>query len=95
MAEAALYCAHRTCTFLSCAFCDKKGTWPLLLILPLQSAVEGVPREELKREAAQSVAVSYQAWSIFIPHALARPTIKTPMKSGWVCPFAMARLHFA
>ena len=69
----------------------RAGGRPGHLPLPLQSAVEGVPREAQEREAAQSVAVSYQAWSIFIPHALARPTTKTPMKSGWVCPFAMAR----
>ena len=25
MAEAALYCAHRTSTFLSCAFCEQEG----------------------------------------------------------------------
>ena len=25
VAEAALYCAHRTSTFLSCAFCEQKG----------------------------------------------------------------------
>jgi hypothetical protein len=23
--EAAHYCAHRTCTFLSCAFCEQEG----------------------------------------------------------------------
>jgi hypothetical protein len=86
VAEAALYCAHRTTYMLppSSLFisqgwglidlplrasnegllrprvaraqkiirlhpvlcsASKKGTWPLLLILPLQSAVEGVPRE--------------------------------------------------
>ena len=32
---------------------SKKGTWPLPLILPLQSAVEGVPREAQEREAAR------------------------------------------
>ncbi len=25
VAKAALYCAHRTSTFLSCAFCDQEG----------------------------------------------------------------------
>ena len=25
VAEAALYCAHRTSTFLSCAFCEQEG----------------------------------------------------------------------
>jgi|CXWL01.1.fsa_nt_gi hypothetical protein len=29
VAKAALYCAHRTSTFLSCAFCEQEGTWPL------------------------------------------------------------------
>ena len=31
---------------------SKKGTWPLPLILPLQSAEEGVPREAQERKAA-------------------------------------------
>ena len=33
MAEAALYCAHRTSTFLSCAFCEQE--WHLAAPLPL------------------------------------------------------------
>ena len=32
---------------------SKKGTWPLPLILPLQRAEEGVPREAQEREAAR------------------------------------------
>src|SRR5678810_671038 len=36
VAKAALYCAHRTSTFLSCAFCEQEGhlVTPSLLRLP-------------------------------------------------------------
>ena len=51
VAKVALYCAHRTSTFLSCAFCEQEGHLAAPLPL-LQSAEEGVPREAQERKGA-------------------------------------------
>ena len=51
--EAALYCAHRTSTFLSCAFCEQKGhlTTPFPI---LPRAARSASKESSSRPCAAS-----------------------------------------
>ena len=79
----ALYCAHRTSTFLSCAFCEQEGHLaapflpPSLLVslqgwglidLPLRASNEGLLRPRVAR--AQKI--------IRIPYALSPPFLRVP-----------------
>ena len=43
VAEAALHCAHRTSTFLSCAFCEQEGWLPAPVISWLRAAASSFP----------------------------------------------------
>ena len=76
MAEAALYCAHRTSTFLSCAFCEQE--WHLAAPLPL-SPSSPISLQEGGLVDPQLRASNEHILIVRVPRARGRPGHPLPL----------------